>query len=59
MSFQLRNRSTHIERESPSELVLVAAIQYDFRCKSRTEQNEFGLDNIGHNKCAIHKQLPR
>ena len=58
-SFQLRNRSTHIERESPSELVLVAAVQYDFRCKSRTEQNEFGIDNISQNKCAIHKQLPR
>ena len=58
-SFQLRGRSTHIERESPSELVLVAAVQYDFHCKSRTEQNEFGIDNIGQNKCAIHKQLPR
>ena len=58
-SFQLRSRSTHIERESPSELVLVAAVQYDFHCKSRTEQNEFGIDNIGQNKCAIHKQLPR
>ena len=59
MSFQLRNRSTHIERESPSELVLVAAVQYDFRCKSHTEENEFGVDNIGQNKCKIHKQLPR
>ena len=58
-SFQLRNRSTHVEREPPSKLVLVAAVQYDFRCKSRTEQNEFGIDYIGQNICAIHKQLPR
>ena len=59
MSFQLRNRSTHIERESPSELVLEAAVQYEFLSKSCTEQNEFGIDNIGQNKCEIHKQLPR
>ena len=58
-SFQLRNRSTHIERESPSQLVLEAAVQYEFLSKSRTEQNEFGIVNIGKNKCAIHKQLPR
>ena len=54
---QLRNRLTHIDRESPSELVLVAAVQYDFRCKSRTEQNEFGIGNISQNKFAIHRQL--
>ena len=59
MSFQLRNRSTHIERESPSELIHVAPVQYDFRCKSRTEQNEFGIDNIGQHTCAILKHLPR
>ena len=40
-------------------MLLVAAVQSDFRCKSRTEQNKFGNDNIGQNKCAIHKQLPR
>ena len=58
-SFQLRNRSAHIERESPSQLVLEAAVQYEFLSKSRTEQNEFGIDNICKNKCAIQKQLPR
>ena len=58
-SFQLRNRSTHIEGESQSQLVLEAAVQYEFLSKSRTEQNEFGIDNIGKNKCAIHKQLLR
>ena len=58
-SFQLRNRSSHIERELPSQLVLEAAVQYEFLSKSRTEQNEFGIDNIGKNKCAIHKELPR
>ena len=58
-SFQLRNRSTRIERESPSQLVFEAAVQYEFLSKSRTEQNEFGIDNIGENKCAIQKQLPR
>ena len=58
-SFQLRNRSTHIEGESPSQLVLEAAVQYEFLSKSRTEQNEYGIDNIGENKCAIHKQLLR
>ena len=56
---QLRNRSTHIERESPSDLVLITVVQYDFRCKSRTEQKEFGIDNIGQNKFPVHKQLPR
>ena len=39
-SFQLRNRATHIERESPSQLVLEAAVQYEFLSKSRTEQNQ-------------------
>ena len=34
------------------------AVQYDFRNNSRTEQNEFGIDNNGENKSAIHKQLP-
>ena len=58
-SFQLRNRSTHIERESPSQLVLEEAVQYEFLSKSRTEQNEFGIYNIGKNKCALHKQLLR
>ena len=58
MSFQLRNRSTHIESESPSQLVLEAVVQYEFLSKSRTEQNEFGIDNIGQNKCSIQKQLP-
>ena len=58
-SFQLRNRSSHIERELLSQLVLEAAVQYEFLSKSRTEQNEFGIDNIGKNKCAIHKELPR
>ena len=58
-SFQLRNRSTHIQRESLSQLVLEAAVQYEFLIKSRTEQNEFGIDNISKNKCTIHKQLPR
>ena len=58
-SFQLRNRSTHIQRESPSQLVLEAAVQYEFLSKSRTEHNEFGIDNIGKSKCAIHKELPR
>ena len=58
-SFQLRNRSTHIERESPSQLVPEAAVQYEFLSKSRTEHNEFGIDNSGKNKCAIHKELPR
>ena len=58
-SFQLRNRSTHIERESPSHLVLEAAAQYEFLSKSRTEQNEFGIDNIGKSKWAIHRELPR
>ena len=58
-SFQLRNRSKHIERESPSQLVLEAAGQYEICIKSRTEQNEFGIDNIGKNYCAIHKELPR
>ena len=58
-SFQLRNRSTHIDRESQSQLVLKAAVQHEFLSKSRTEQNEFGIDNIGKNKCEIHKQLPR
>ena len=56
-SFQLHNRSTHIEREALSELVLVAAVHYEFLSKSRTEQNEFVIDNIGQNKCAIYKQL--
>ena len=59
MSFQLRNRSTHIERESPLQLILKAAVQYEFLSKSRTEQNELGIDNIGKNECAIHKELPR
>ena len=54
-SFHLRNRSTHIERESPSELVLAAAVQYEFFSKSRTERNGFGIDSIGQNKYAIHK----
>ena len=45
-SFQLRNRSTHIERESPSHLVLEAAVQNEFLSKSRTEQNESGIDNL-------------
>ena len=34
-------------------------VQYDFRNKSPTKQSEFGIDNIGQNKCAVHKQLPR
>ena len=42
----MRNRSTHTQGESPSELVLEAAIQYGFLSRSRTEQNEFGIDNI-------------
>jgi len=57
-NFQLRNRSTYIERESASELALAAAVQNDFLSKSRTEQNECGIDNIGQNKFAILKQLP-
>ena len=57
--FQMRNRSTHIQRDSPSQLVLEAAVQYEFLIKSRNEQNEFGIDNIGKKKCTIHKQLPR
>ena len=56
-SFQLCNRSTHVERESLSQLVLEAVVQYEFLSKSRTEQNEFGIDNIGKNKCAIHNSL--
>ena len=48
-----------MERESPSELVLEAAVQYEFLSKSHTEQKEFGIDNIGKNRCVIHKQLPR
>ena len=58
-SFQVHNRSTHTEGESLSELVLVAAVLYDFRSESRSEQYEFGIVNIGQNRCAIHKQMPR
>ena len=53
-SFQMRNRSPLIDMESPSELALEAAVQYEFLSKSRTEQKEFEINNIGQNNCAIH-----
>ena len=58
-SIQLRNRSTYIERESRSELVLAAVVQVRLFSKSRTEQNEFGIDNIDQHKCAIHNCLDK
>ena len=55
-SFQLRNRSTHIERESPTKLALEAAVQYEFLSKSRTEQNVFGIRTRTGSKFPIHDQ---
>ena len=49
--FSTASRSTHIERESSLELILEAALQYELLSKSRTEQNEFGIYNIGKKMC--------